>query len=87
MRGREQVDDSLTPLGSDLQPAGAGRERPMRRVLGKLVVVGLLALAFFLVPTLQGISLIADQSAGETQSTRAADNVATAEVLRLVGQP
>jgi hypothetical protein len=74
-------------MGSHLQPAGAGPERSMRRGLGRLLTIGALALAFFLVPTLQGISLVADQSEGETQSSRSADDVATSEVLRLVKKP
>lgn len=87
VRGREQVDDSLGPIGSHPHSPRTGGLRRVRRGLGQLVMVGALALAFLLVPTLQGINLIADQSADETRSTLAADDVATEEVLRLVEQP
>ena len=81
------MDDSLRHVGSHPETASDEGEGRLRRGLVKLLVVGVLALVFFLVPTLQGINLVADQSGGETSSTRGADDVASLEVLRLLEQP
>lgn len=64
----------------DLRPAQAGR---LWAAAGQILIVGLLGVAFFLAPALQGISLEADQSAGANAATRAADAAASAEVIRL----
>lgn len=72
------------PVGSPSHLQYVGSARPFRRLLGRLLTVTGLAVAFFLAPTLQGINLVADQSAGATESTRTADEVAAAEVLDLL---
>lgn len=64
----------------DLRPAQASR---VWAAAGQMLIVGLLGLAFFLAPALQGINLEADQSAGANAATRAADAAASAEVIRL----
>ncbi len=71
-------------MGTHPQLVPADEVSLVRRNLRNMAVVTVLAIGFFLVPALQGINLVADQSAGVTQSTRSADQMAAAEVLRLL---
>ena len=77
------MQNDMTQLAGeprDLRPAQARR---LWAAAGQILIVGLLGLAFFLAPALQGINLEADQSAGADAATRAADAAASAEVIRL----
>jgi hypothetical protein len=87
LQGLNKVQNSVGPVGSDLRMPFSGDRHPVRRGVRKLLVVALLAVGFFLAPTLQGINLVADQSAGATVSSRTADDVAAAEVLRMLERP
>lgn len=63
------------------RPARQGSR--LRRTVEQLVVLGALTIGFLIAPTLQGITLVADQSAGASSSIRAADAAASSEVVRL----
>jgi hypothetical protein len=73
------------------QEASAGRivasAPKLRRLVEGLLVTAALTLGFMMAPTLQGISLVADQSPGSLASMRAADAAASEEAVRLAERP
>jgi uncharacterized membrane protein len=64
-------------------PRPARQGSRIRRTVEQLVVLGALTLGFLIAPTLQGLTLVADQSAGASAAIRTADAAASAEVVRL----
>ncbi len=82
MQDKASPMESETPLPRDRQGSrNTGRFRGRSR---QVLIVALLALAFFLAPALQGINLVADQSLPASQSSRAADKAASDEAQRLI---
>jgi hypothetical protein len=80
------VQDNASPMESE---TSLSRDRKGLRRMGlsrQLLTIALLGLAFFLAPALQGINLVADQSSGATESTRAADRTASEEAVQLTSR-
>jgi hypothetical protein len=84
--GVQDVQKDMTQSAG--MPLGLRRPQASRLMgaAGQIMVVALLALAFFLAPALQGINLEADQSAGANAATRAADAAAVQQAQHLVSQ-
>jgi hypothetical protein len=78
-----KVKNELTQMGAHPQAAPSWNGGRVAATSAKALAVALLGLAFFLAPTLQGISLVADQGVGGSSATRAADEVAAREADRL----
>ncbi len=78
------MKNELTQVGPHPQAAPGRIAGRMAALSARALVVALFALAFFLAPTLQGISLEADQSTGISSASRAADEAAAREANRLV---
>jgi hypothetical protein len=81
-----QVHKDMTQMAAEAHGLRPGQIGRLMGAAGQLLVVAVLAVAFFIAPALQGINLEADQSSGANAVTRAADAAAAQEASRLVGR-
>ncbi len=81
------VQETTSPSQQALADVPASEPSASGNAVKKLLVGAALTIGFLMAPTLQGISLVADQSQGASKAMQAADAAASDEVGRLIARP